>query len=492
MPADYLFNQRRRRTNTAPWAWDFQSRNPDLINAPRAPIEPNTRLFPNKAPGYRRAASYAYELAYRRYQPLEFTEDIEPKSAGAATQGRRDLPTRAPGRKAGRQAYEIRAFKIEGFAEPEELLQERRRLPDRTHRTRLAGRDAYVIQSFQVDLFTNEDELLRSRDAITRSAPGYRRASRDAYALPNYEVDLYQGSDSPSTKPPGQALFPDRQIVEDRAQYPERRQRRKVLPGRAAAPVVFPDSDELLGARSLLPQSAPGPRRANRTSYGLQNNPAGLYAPAAPTEFEELLGSRGLLPNLAPGARRAARDAYKLLNNQADLYAPPLPPDDIEVFMARTLFQDRVQPRRRRHRRKFWPGAPQATQIAEGALFPLLPERTFPYRRAARQAYQLDPTLVEFYADQKPVEILGMLLPDRGLPRLRAAREAYQLAPSLVEFYGDHVPEEVTQRLLPSRAPGRARAASRAYELRNSEPAFLGIFVPPATRPARLLLGVGL
>lgn len=490
MAADYLFHQRQRRNNNPAWAWDFRNKQPELY-ARQTPIEPQTRLLPDRAPGARRAASYAYELAYRRYQPLESTEDTPVAgSLGAATQGRRDLPNRAPGARPNRQAYQLRPFTIEGFAEDQELLHERRRIPDRTARTLRAAPDAYRLSAFQIDLFDGEDELLANRHAVTQRAPGPRRAPADAYDLAAFEVDLYAGSDNSQTRPQGQALLPDRQIVEDRAQYPERRQRRKVLPGRSEALALLPDTAELFGGRALLPSQAPGPRRADRTSYGLQNNPADLYAPAAPSEFEELLGSRHLLPSRAPGAPRAAREAYGVVNNPVDLFAPAVIAENNELYVGRQQFPDRVAPARRRFRRKVYPGGARAVQEAEGQA--LLPLRAPARPRAANEAYQIDVFPIDFFAALTPAEFTTRLLPDRAFPARRASADAYALAPSLVELYAGLLPEELTHILLPARAPGRPRAANRAYELRSSDPAFLGIFVPPVVKPRRLLLGVGL
>lgn len=490
MPSDYLYNPRRRWPNQPPWAWDWSNKQPELY-AKQTPIEPQTRLLPDRAPGPRRAANYAYELAYRRYQPLEATEDQTATGLGAATQGRRYLPDRAPGPRRNPQSYEIHSFLIDGFTEAQELLHERRRIPDRTSRTLRASPAAYRIDAFQIDLFAGEDDLLRSRSALTERAPGARRAGADAYDIAAFSVDLYAGSDNPQTRPQGQSLLPDRQIVADRAQYPERRQRRKVLPGRSESPAVIPDNDELLATRNLLPSLAPGPRRADRTSYSLQATPVDLYAPSAPTEFEELLGSRALLPNRAPGALRAGRDAYGVVNNQTDLFAPPLVAESNELYVGRQQLPDRVAPARRRFRRKVYPGAPQASQQAEGAPFPLYPQKALGPKRAAYRAYQIDAFQVDHYAAQAPAEIMGKLLPERVYGKARAATEAYQLAPSLVELYALGTPIEFSTRLLPERAPGRPRAANRAYELRNSDPAFLGIFVAPAVKPRRLLLGVG-
>lgn len=489
MPADYLYNPRRRWNNNPAWAWNWSNKQPELY-AKQTPIEPQTRLLPDRAPGPRRAAHNAYAYIQRRMAEAGGGPSGDPDNDSLQA-GRYLLPSRAPGPKANRQAYQIRSFLIEGFAEDQELLHERRRFPDRTARTLRASPGAYRIDAFQADLFTGEDDLLRTRSAITERAPGPRRAGADAYDIANFAVDLYAGSDSAQTKPQGQALLPDRQIIADRAQYPERRQRRKVLPGRPEQQTVLPDTAELFGGRALLPSSAPGPRRADRTSYGLQTNPSDLYAPPAPTEFAELLGSRQLLPSRAPGAPRAGRDAYGLVDNQADLYAPSLVAEGVEVLVGRQVFPDRVAPARRRFRRKFYPGSPAASQIAEGAPFPLFPQKAPGPRRAANEAYQIDTFPVELYAALAPAEIMGRLAPERVYGKARAAAEAYQLAPSLVELYGTQVPVEITRLLLPVRAPGRPRAANSAYALRNSEPAFLGIFVAPVVTPRRLLLGVG-
>src|SRR2546426_506048 len=83
------------------------------------PTTSDSSLLPERAPGPRRAAADAYELAYRRYQPSEASDP-----SADVIQGRRYFPDRAPGPRCNRQAYEIRGFLIDGFAEAEELLQE--------------------------------------------------------------------------------------------------------------------------------------------------------------------------------------------------------------------------------------------------------------------------------------------------------------------------------------------------------------------------------
>jgi hypothetical protein len=78
---------------------------------------------------------------------------------------------------------------------------------------------------------------------------------------------------------------------------------------------------ELIISKSLLPDVAPGARRAPWDSYQIAPSLVELYGGHTPLE----VGQR-LMPDRAPGRPRAARRAYELENNNPSLYAPAFVP----------------------------------------------------------------------------------------------------------------------------------------------------------------------
>ncbi len=430
---------------------------------------------------------YPLRRARRAIFPGKGSPPPPPINAGSLL-----FPDHAPGpRRAAYLAYQLRQFTVELYAAQTPIQTQSRLLPNRAPGPRRAGRTAYQIDTDLDSLYapaplSQEEETFATRTLSPTRAPGRPRAARRAYALDPAPPDLFGNA-----LPPGNSLFPDRQIAKERPQYPDRRARRKTFPGSALAGPQL-DFAELFGGRALMPDHAPGPRRADRTAYIVADNRVDFYVPPPIGEVEETFSARQLLPSQAPGQARAARDAYGLIDNRVDLYAPAPLASAPELFPNFQQLPDRVPPARRRFRNRMkFPGGTQAFQVAEGQS--LLPFKTYPRRRAANEAYQIDTFPVDIFAANKPEEIWSRLIPDRVFAPRRACRDAYLLAPSLVELYAAQTPTTITSALLPERAPGPRRAARQAYALENNAAdLYAPPFVTPSLTPTRMLLGVGL
>ena len=81
--ADYLYHPRSRWTNAAPWRWDWATRQPELYGG-QVPVSITDTILPDRAPGPRRAANRAYQLAefqverYAAQTPAEFQTRLIP------------------------------------------------------------------------------------------------------------------------------------------------------------------------------------------------------------------------------------------------------------------------------------------------------------------------------------------------------------------------------------------------------------------------------
>lgn len=196
-----------------------------------------------------------------------------------------------------------------------------------------------------------------------------------------------------------------------------------------------------------FPTRADGPRRTANTAYWLPfpkfvvpDEPEECQRPILPdrapgprraantayhiaasfvVQSEPQTGTTALLPDRAPGPRRTANTAYELAGMTAALNAAIVPP--MELLTGRS-----------------WP------DIAPGA------------RRAANVAYQV---AASFVVQSEPAECQRPVLPDRAPGPRRTANTAYEIPPRLLAL--DFIePERSEFRILwPHRAPGPRRAA---------------------------------
>lgn len=205
--------------------------------------------------------------------------------------------------------------------------------------------------------------------------------------------------------------------------------------------VPLDQMSENLERRQILPERAPGPRRAANAAY--QTASTFVVADVAAPQP----AGRGHVDSRPRPPRRAARSAYAILNG--------VPGPDLQSSESR-----------------------------------LIPDRAPGYRRAPNNAYLLGhvgitPPLIDI-----PEDVLRRtIIPDRAPGYRRAARPAYHIANPVPP--ADVAPSEVEyhRRLMPDRAPGPRRAPSRAYLIATppAEPQFPAArgFIDSRPRPYR-------
>jgi len=294
----------RRAANTAYW---FPSRLEDLFaEILETPVELQRRDVSERAPGPSRTANDAYWI------PSRLTDFFAVVAELPVELQRQDFPEVA---RRKRSDAHFRFFSIKaGGPELIELEQRRREFPEAAPGPRRAANTAYWFPSRQEDLFAEVIPVEVFRRELPEIARGAPRAAAQAYwidqtrlAIEVVEVPLeLQRRHLPERAPSPQRaandaywIDPNRLIIEVVGELPVELQTR-----------IFPD--------------IPRRRHTTQDAYFRYFSIVSGFDDALPEG--QILQDIWLLPDQAPGPRRAASTAYWFPSRLEDLFAeiPPV------------------------------------------------------------------------------------------------------------------------------------------------------------------------
>ncbi len=263
-----------------------------------------------------------------------------------------------------------------------------------------------------------------------------------------------------------------------------------IIPPRRAAPAAYdialrpppPEAVEALpeaANRQLLPERAPGPKRAAAEAYWINTSAAQNILTGQVTPPPAALGR--LLPDRAPGPLRAAQQAYWIENRLAGNVPPP-PVEALPTASYRTILPDRAPAAQRAAPEAYWlPNRlagnvppPVVEDLPPAAYRSVLPKHAPGARRTAASAYWINNRLAGIVPPTPPEALPSAayreLLPERAPAARRAADQAYWIDTSFLQniLTGRVEPPDATWKvLLPDRAPGALRAGAGAYWIDN-------------------------
>jgi ribosomal protein L32 len=373
---DYLFSQNQRRTNQSPWA-PYQQPNQPPANAVDPPFSAGRTLLPDR-----------YISRWRRNnRRVAHSSRGDAAAVVVADEGlfsaRTLLPAAAPnGRRAPARAYDLTATSVELYGgAPQEVG---KLLPDRARQAPRAGAAAY------------------------RQRPFF-----DPTAIAE-QLELFGG----------RQLFPDRYLSPWRRA--NRRDRRSAHSSQGSPPPVIPQQEELFGGRTQLSQPT---ERAWRGWTLVTESPGSTDA----VQEEEAFRARQLLPQRYTSRWRRNRRRTAVSSRDS---APPLPLEETypgrSQFSQPPLWSRRVSILVTNDEGLFTTVVPvqEDESLAGRALLSQPPIWSRKYGVLLVIASGIDfESNVEF-------SISKTLLPEKAPARLRAARDAYQIAPSLATGVG--------------------------------------------------------
>ena len=416
----------RRAQNEA--YWQNQNTVATLVEFEDVRVELRIGLsLPQRAAGPRRAGSAAYGVALSAAQ----TQDAPPLRTLDLPVARLYSPRRAPA-----QAYHASLSSL--IIDDETTSSLRMQLPVAAPRQRRASADAYAlsVRPFWDDGTAHEQPQLELRPLVLPArADGASRAGGDAYWLPNTTQVPEDDPAGNGGGGPGNASSDGFSTPTAFVQVATRaRPEAYWMPPNLTDALTSEEGPPLvLRIGLLVPQTAPGARRAGSAAYWQDVLPA--------LGEDDLNVPKTFVSDRQRQSARAVAEAYAL-------YSMPLPPPD---------------------------------EVSEN-LRALLPERAPGPRRAAADAYELR-GVPEVVSDE-PQEDQRLVLPERAPGKPRAASSAYDV---LVQFAVQDEPQTGTTVQIPERADGARRAPAEAYHTASTfavtdEPSTASVFFTEAAR----------